>query len=230
MAALALALLTAVIGGAEPVVTCVERKGGAYKEPQTLASLRRCHQERVAAARSAAKAEPSAATLDRWDDLQRAEVADYLSRNPDRATMSEEKWRPEPERPTAYSRSKDSDMPDQEAVTRAMQDAESRKEEGGDIEKRLWEKTDGGKKGITPDVAKELIRHIRGQQEQPVGPETLDLLDSLYTDGPSLSDSTVEKLRGAARKAKASGMSLGVDSETEYELLRDGAPRRAGTR
>lgn len=229
MAALALVILTAVIGAAEPVVTCVERKGASYKEPQTLAALRRCHQERIAAARSTAKTEPTGDVLDRWDDLQRAEVADYLSRNPDRATMSEEKWRPEP-RETAYSRQKDSDLPDQEAVSRAVKDAEARKEDGGDIEKSLWEKTDGGKKGITPDVAKELIKHIRAQKEQPVGPETLDLLDSLYTDGPNLSDSTVEKLRGAARKAKASGMSLGVDSETEYELLRDGAPRRAGTR
>jgi len=84
----------------------------------------------------------------------------------------------------------------------------------------LWEKSDEGRKGITPEMAQDIVNAIKDQQGS-VSPEMTRLLESLQKDGATLSKDTFRQLQDAARKAKGAGLDLGVKPEIEQSLLQD---------
>ena len=86
------------------------------------------------------------------------------------------------------------------------------------LKRSLWEKSDQGRRGVTPDMAKDIVDSIMAQQGY-VSPDMGELLDAVQKDGPKLSDDTFLKLQSAAREAKAAGLELNIKPETERSLL-----------
>lgn len=192
------------------VVTCViALSTGTYKEPSSLDAMRDCHQKKIEQASAAyvqkKKVVPSPELIEAWEDIQREETRAYLARHPDLASIS-----------TGDTRVDTGDAGEPGGSESSSVNK--------DLENKLWEKSDGGKKGVTPEMAQDIIAHLKAQQKGEVSPEMMSLLDSLSKDGPNLTEGSMKKMRAAARKAKASGMDLGVDPEIEKSLLEDAAP------
>lgn len=192
------------------VVTCIiALSATTFKEPVSFDALRECHQKKLDSASAAyvqkKKAVPPGELLEAWEDVQREETRAYLARHPDRASVE-----------TGSTRVDRSDSAD----AAQAEPAAGHK----DLEKELWEKSDGGKKGLTPELAQSVIAHLKSQQKGEVSPEMLDLLDSLTKDGANLTEGSIKKMRSAARKAKASGLDLGIAPEIESSLLQDDQP------
>ncbi|MCX5796826.1 MAG: hypothetical protein NTY77_15130 [Elusimicrobia bacterium] len=87
------------------------------------------------------------------------------------------------------------------------------------LKKDLLEKSDQGRKGVTPEMAAEIVAALKKQQGS-VSPDMAALLDAVQKDGPNLSADTFHKLQDAARKANASGLDLGASPEVEDSLLK----------
>lgn len=172
---------------------------GRFKEPPTLSKLLDCQQAKLL--------KVAAVDQEEFQDKQREEVRLYLERHPDRASVDVV----EPE---------NQETP--EEATKA-------KAEAAGLEKSLWDKSEGGKKGVTPEMAKQALEYIKGKQKGEVSPEMLDLLSSLTKDGEKLSDESMGKLRDAALKAKKSGMNLGLEPEMEEAILQGPPPKSPGS-
>lgn len=186
----------------------VELPKGGFREPPTLSALLDCQQAKAR--------KVGAADLEWFEDKQREEVRAYLERHPDRASV--DVVEPEP-----------SDERKESAAGEESEEIRKAKAEAGGLEKSLWSKSDGGKKGVTPEMAKEALEHIKARQNGRVSPEMLDLLSSLAQDGEKLSDESMGKLRDAAKKAKSSGMNLGLEPEMEQAILEGPPPKSPGS-
>jgi hypothetical protein len=100
--------------------------------------------------------------------------------------------------------------------------------EPDELKKSMWDKSEGGKKGVTPEMAKDIVDHLKSKQNGAVSPEMLQLLNSLTKDGGKLSDESMGMLRDAALKAKSSGMNLGLAPEMEEAILQGPPPKSPG--
>ncbi|MBI3553708.1 MAG: hypothetical protein HY077_14520 [Elusimicrobia bacterium] len=199
-ALLAMVLLLQGAVAAEVSLNCVTKSGKAYKEPATLSALVACQQKKLnasaAAYRKRNRADPPESILEGWDDRQRAEVVDFVRRHPERAGLDSPKETAKQTKEHLPSK----DAADTEALGRSLQNM-----------------SDGGKKGVTPEMAKQIDDYLKEKQGS-VSPDMRALLDSTQ-NGPNLSDQTVSKLKDAAQAAKGKGLDLDVDKKTEDFLL-----------
>lgn len=78
---------------AESFPSCVKKSSSTTQEPPTLAALIKCHKEKLEAAKlayaKAHRAPPPDLAVERWEDLQREEVRDFLARHADQASLVE---------------------------------------------------------------------------------------------------------------------------------------------
>lgn len=197
------ALLLASACWADGPAPCVQKTAGGVIEPATLADLRDCQDKNLA---SYEKAHPSLSDdeSDRLDDLQRAEVRDYLSRHPERASMSAPASSPAPAKTSAPA-SVSAPAPDAgglDALAAAL------KQEAGN-----------GSQGLTPQMAQQIADYLNREQGG-MSSDMQALLDSLKKDGGTLSDESALRLKQAARAAKAQGLELNLpDPKVEQWLL-----------
>lgn len=219
-------LLAAAPASAKP---CLGARADGWDDPATLDALRACQQKERQAFIDKAAARtghaPDERRLDAFDDNQRAEATKYLSRHTiDGGTgPAEEAPAKRRARPTF-------------AAGQGAPDGSVEKEAGtpaGDIDAlkaSMVEKSDGGKKGITPEMAADMKKFILEKQGS-VSPDMQALLDSTAKDGPNLTTETMKKLRSAGQAAKGQGLELGIDPKVERALLEDdlepapGAPK-----
>lgn len=197
---LGLLLSVAVFAQADPVPTCVKKTKQGYDEPKTLAGLLRC-QEKARAGRPADEA---------VTDAQQAEARAYLARHPERASSGDEGLKPEVAAQKKRSQ--------QAVAANAVRLPEADREAYQGLSDKLWEMSDDGEKGLTPDMAKEIAGYLQKQQGG-VSVEMRALLGSLEKDGAKLSHGSVRKLKKAARDAKGEGLDLGVADEGMEQWL-----------
>lgn len=199
-----LALLLAGPLWAAPAPLCVPKSTAAAEgQPSSLQDLLDCQKDKLDGFATDYETKhkgnpPPAATLDRWQDAQQAEVRAFLSQNPDMASLDQTVEAAIEAEAKPKDPAKMTDWERLEAGTKA--------------------KSDGGKKGITPEAAADIIGYLKAKQGG-VSPDMADLLDSVQKDGGTLSAATMEKLKAAAKSAKGGGMGLGVNPQIEQALL-----------
>lgn len=88
----------------------------------------------------------------------------------------------------------------------------------GDLKELLRQQSDDGKRGVTPEMAREIIGNLEAKQGF-VSPEMQDLLKHLSADGSRLSHASVRRLKTATQAAKKEGLDLGVPADIEKFLL-----------
>lgn len=88
------------------------------------------------------------------------------------------------------------------------------------LQDKLQSESDDGRKGVDPQMAKE-IEDFLGKQQGGMSPDMKALVESAAKDGPDLSADTMQKLQHAARAVKAEGLDLGIKPDTEKSLLND---------
>ncbi|UPT74610.1 MAG: hypothetical protein M0D55_02430 [Elusimicrobiota bacterium] len=169
-----------------------------------LDSVRDCQEkargEAVAAAE--AKGKPlSYQTLEEFDDLQRAEVRDYLANS---GTIIDGE--------TKSGRG---------LGGLTNEDLAKAGDSAGDLsslEKRLHAQAGDGKDGITPAMGRDIVDSLMKKQGF-ISPDMKELLDAVVKDGGKLTPDTMKKLQGAAKAAKGAGLNLNIDAGTEKSLL-----------
>jgi len=209
MRLLILFLFLPLSAAAEAFPSCVTKtSSGTYREPASLQALLDCQKKKLGRFASAyeelnGKA-PGPEVEERWQERQRGEVRDFLARHPKLATVER--------KGVGAAKAKAADPAGETSAPQA-QDA------GTDaLRKSLWEKSDDGRKGVTPEMAKEIVDYLT-QQQGSVSPDMAALLEAVQKDGPELTDGTMRKLQDAARKAKDSGLDLETKPEIEQLLL-----------
>lgn len=207
LAAAAAVILAALLAAPARAASCLGKDAAGDDDPPTLEALQKCqakdrkaYAERVKARTGRA---PTAEALERLDDLHRSEAGVYLSRH---VQTGDDRPAPSAKR----GRAPDATGPDVDALRAAM-----------------LEKSEGGKKGVTPEMAADMRAFLQTKQGG-VSPDMQELLDATAKDGPNLSNETMRKLRGAAKQAKAQGMDLGIAPETEKQLLEGEIPAGDG--
>ena len=129
--------------------------------------------------------------------------------------------------PNRASLDRPNDSPDEPAAKDPK--AADSKDAGSvdDLSKLLQSEADGGKKGVTPQMAQQ-IRDDLMKKQGSISPDMQQLLDKVERDGVNLKTDTMAELQNAAKQAKGSGMDLNVDKKTEGLLLgpsvKDDAP------
>jgi hypothetical protein len=210
-------LLAALFAIASPAAAkpCLGARADGWDDPITLDALRACQQKERQAFIDKATARtghaPDERRLDAFDDKQRAEATKYLSR---------------------HTIDGGSEPPEEAPAKRPARPAEAGAG-AGDIDAlkaSMVEKSDGGKKGVTPEMASDMKRFLLEKQGS-VSPDMQALLDATAKDGPNLTTETMKKLRAAGKEAKGQGLELGIDPKVERALLEDdlepapGAPK-----
>lgn len=231
---------------------CVQKSAQGYKEPDSLQTLLDCQFKfRIGWVRRFNErlgTPPTNASLDKLDDLQRAEVREYLSRHPDRAhtdyDASDEPSSDEPKKwslaaggkaapkdcrpPSSMSAEKPSDpngeFAKQRERTKVAMDSNldgrdaNVKKDLAALDSSLAKKSDEGRAGITQDGALQIVEYLECEQGG-VSDDMTDLLNHVVRDGGKLQHDTVLRLKQAARQAQENGLELGVDSDMEKWLL-----------
>jgi hypothetical protein len=210
--------------GVQAASVCIKQGPNGIDEPADFQALRDCQakeKEDIAARIAKKTGRPmSAATQERVDDRQRAEVKDFMSRH----TVGES------DLDLASSRRSGEPAAKTAAKAASAGDAADQTQELAALKASMIQKSDGGKKGITPDMAGDMRKFLMDKQGS-VSPDMEDLLGSTAKDGPNLTTETMKKLRAAGNAAKGQGLELGIDPKTEDALLHDdlepapGAPR-----
>lgn len=204
---LLLAALLAVPAAAQKVPDCIHVSTTAVKlryKPD-LESVRDCQEKarQKLIDDAANKGKPlSYAKVERIDDLQRAEVRDFLANS---GTIIEGA--------TKSDRGLGGLTGEDRARVSAGEGAEL-----GALEKRLHAAAGDGKDGITPAMGRDLIDSLTKQQGF-VSPQMRDLIDAVVRDGGKLTPETMKKLQEAGRAAKGAGLDLNIDKGTEKTLL-----------
>ena len=185
--------------------SCVKPKDPADKAFPSLEALLRCQRDARKRFQASLKRRGAAARGERWDrldDFQRSEVRGFLKRHPERASL-DENAAPAPRVSPSTGAAPGRDLDAFGAALRS--------------------RSDGGNRGISPEMAREIVGYLEKKQGG-TSPDMTELLNAVSADGPDLSEATMSKLRRAARAAKSQGLELGIDPEIERELLRPDAP------
>ena len=199
------------LAAAEITPACVRKTAKtAYQEPADLKALLGCQKRKLSRCvldyQTRQGSPPPDETLELWQELQRREVRDFIRRHPDRSVLGGDSASAAQTKPGQGGAEKSSDR----GLEALRQD--------------LLEKSDQGRKGITPDMAQEIVNMLMKQQGSVSG-DMSDLLNAVQKDGPNLSADTFLRLQDAARKADASGLDLGVSPDIRESLLRGDSPR-----
>jgi len=204
-----LALLLPTCASAKSNLNCVSRTGKAVSEPGTLSALVGCQKTKLATSSAAYQAknhsEPPEELVEAWQDVQRAEVQDYVQRHPDRASL---------DNPKGLAAEQTEKQP---TDSKASPDSKQAKNTQ-DLAKQLQAESNGGKKGVTPEMTQQINDYLQKNQGS-ISPDMQTLLNSVQKDGPNLSADTFGKLQDAAKQAKQGGLDLDVDKKTEDMLL-----------
>ena len=210
-------LLLPALAAADDRLSCVSRTGTKYREPDTLAKLMKCQQEKFDAANAAyldkKNQPPPASLVDNWQDLQRGEVNDYLRRHPERASMDS---------PADKTADEGSDEPKARKPTGKF-DKNPTSPGLDELNRKLQAESNGGKDGVTPDMARQIGDYLK-QNQGSISPDMQALLNGVGKDGAKLSADTVQKLQDAASQAKGQGLDLNTDQKTEQFLLGNDKP------
>lgn len=193
--------LLPALAAAGPSPSCVQKSKKGLREPATLQALLDCHKKKLDVLVTDYEEKhgdgPSDEAMEAWEERQREEVRDYIRRHPERSVR---------EGPA-------------EAPSGKKAAGKSAELEG--LQKELWEDSDEGRRGVTPAMAKKIVKAIEGQQGY-VSQEMADLLEALQKDGANLSDASMRKLKEASRQADADGLDLGVNADLKDYLLEKG--------
>ena len=204
MQLLCLLFLLRMPAAAESFPSCVVKTSSTtYKEPASLKELLDCQRGKLGRSSDAYRKrygkELPEAKLERWQELQRQEVREFLRRHPKLATLPDD-------HPPGGTARPGQDLP--ESGAQAMdKDTEA-------LKQRLWDESDQGRKGVTPEMADQIVRDLMAKQGF-VSDDMAALLNAVQKDGPKLTEDTVLKLQDAARQAKANGMKLDIKPEME---------------
>jgi hypothetical protein len=182
-------------------------------------ALRACHDKERQALIDAVFAkkgmQPTAAQLDALDDRQREEARRFLEGNTlgasDMDLASETPLPPQAPKPKRQAPKAAGDRPEIAGMTDADYEL---------LRGSLGQKSDGGKKGVTPEMADE-IRKTLMQKQGGVSPDMERLLKATSRDGAHLSQETMQLLRDAGKQAKGQGLDLGIGADAERQLLED---------
>ncbi len=210
---LVLAASSALAASAPRVGRCVVPSAAGLREPSTLTGLMNCQRRKLDEAHETFFREHEADVPDpleeAWSDQQAAEMRSYVARHPDRAAEGTVD-----SSPTLVKIKLARGTTKRKAVRRAG---------GRTLKAKLWAESDGGRKGITPEMARELAQRI-SEQQGSVSPDMQALLDAVSQDGANLTPDTMSKLREAARSADGAGLDLGVSPEIKDALLKTPDP------
>jgi hypothetical protein len=187
-------------------VTCITKSGKTYHEPDTLSALVACQRKKLdqKTQNYAAKNhfQPSDTIVDSWQDAQRAEVRGYLKRHPDRASLDFDK----------NASAKDDAVAAQSDGQKSLDPKQAKSVE--DLKESLQKMSDGGKQGVTPDMAQKINDYLQ-QNQGSVSPDMQNLLNSVQKDGGNLSADTINQLKDASQAAQQNGLNLNVDQKTQ---------------
>ncbi|TPW21355.1 MAG: hypothetical protein FD126_768 [Elusimicrobia bacterium] len=192
---------------AGPVPTCVKKTKQGYDEPRTLGALLRCQ----------ARARKGLAADEATTDAQQAEVHAYLTRHPDRADSGDDDGDDSGLKPEVLAQKLRSR---QAATANAARLPAGAQVEYTELSEQLWGMSGDGQKGLTPQMAQEIVRYLQKQQGG-VSVEMSDLLQTLSKDGSKLSHGSMRKLKKAARDAKGEGLDLGIEDESTERWMLD---------
>jgi hypothetical protein len=195
---------TAVAAQISP--TCVKKTSKtAYQEPADLKALLGCQKRKLTRCAAGYEARhgdlPSDETLEIWRELQRRELRDFIRRHPTRSVIEG----PSPSGAQAKPAQAGAEKSQAQDIDALRQD--------------LLEKSDQGRKGVTPEMAAEIVATLMKEQGSVSG-DMADLLSAVQKDGSNLSGDTFRRLQDAARKADAAGLDLGVSPDIKDFLLR----------
>lgn len=209
-----LALLASSPAAAQEFTSCVRKTETGTAEPATVAALLLCQESaRKSAAREASQ--PGAAAPQGLAAFQEAELKDYLSRHPDQAPKLEKAREEAKEKAAGLARSAAAVAANAARLPAA--DAEKLQR----LNEAIVKDSGGGARGLTPEAAKAIADYLR-EQQGGASVEMNDLLEALQADGPKLKDETMNKIKRAARAARAAsgeGFDLGVDADLQKWLL-----------
>lgn len=213
LSSLAVCWLAALAGAAEPARCVVKLPSGEYNEPASADELRKCHgRERdayVDAMFGKKVGKGEVASLKALETRQQREADDYASRHPQaRLRLTEA--------PASAETTETAETPPAPKVAHARKPAADL----ASLKRTLDDQADGGRHGISPEMAEAVRDYLRANQGS-ISPDMDALLDATSKDGVNLSASTMKKLQGAARQAKASGLDLGVKPDIEQALLNE---------
>lgn len=200
------------------------------KEFVDFDALRACQdKERLAfidAMRAKKKRLPTEAELDGLEDRQRGEArAFFEGRTQGASDMDLASEEPPREVEKTFARE---EKPKTQAPAKKLQGPLALVEgqagvTQGDLDylsNSLSQKSEHGKKGVTPEMAGDM-RKMLMQKQGSVSPDMSRLLDLTSRDGANLSQETMEALRDAGKQAKGAGLNLNIDPNTEKQLLED---------
>jgi hypothetical protein len=232
---------------------CVKKGEKGYEEPESLQSLLNCQFGfRIGWVRHFNERfgkPPTNPSLDKLDDLQRAEVREYLSRHPDRAHTDYDTS--EPDAKSKGSKPREKIAADGRGATQRCRPAAKGQPSGKKpdeafdkqherTEKAMEANLQGGDPGLKKDLAA-LDRSLSKSsdygragitqegaldiveflecQQGGVSDDMMDLLNHVVRDGAKLQHDTMLRLKRAAREAEANGLELGVEQELQRWLL-----------
>ncbi len=210
MRALAVTLAFALAPACAAARSCLEDAGHG-RAPRSYDELRVCQDKARAAAIAAAKKQGrplTSAQLDALDSGERAQARWYFAHAP----VIE--GGPAAARTTSASAGSGA-VPDWGSAARL--DARTASSIAG-LQARLKAEGGDGSRGITPEMAADIAATLQQEQGGMSG-DMRQLLDAVSRDGGKLTPGTMKLLQGAARQAKAQGMNLNIDPNTENEIL-----------
>lgn len=201
---------------------------GRYEEPSTYEALRYCQQKErdrlVDSMLGATIGAQQAAGLKAFDARQRAEEADFVRRHPGANRLKA----PEDEMrglglETAEPKAAEKAGPKEIVIDGAAEEPAAGAGAKGDVEALkadLMRQSPGGAHGMTPGMAQSVNAYLM-QNQGYVSPDMQALLKATSEDGTNLRTSTMVKLRDAAQRAQGANLNLGLDANTENQLLRE---------
>jgi len=200
-----LLLQTAALASFRPCLPAAAKS--SIPEPASLQALLDCQKNNldrlVSDYQTQHGSAPSEATVEGWRERQRREARDFTRRYPERSVMTGQASQDSPD---AAPEPKHNGTP---KIGGKDLDA---------LQQDLWKKSDQGRKGVTPEMAQEIISVIM-QEQGSVSPDMAALLQAVQKDGADLTGDTVRLLQDAARKADAEGLDLEVKPDIKEFLL-----------
>jgi hypothetical protein len=166
---------------------------------------------------------PSGAAQERFDEHQRAEARRFFENPNANAAAGGSTLVDTPDAPAEETRATTAPRSSKKDKLGGLSGEDRAKAGEGagallGLEGRLKAAAGDGSQGITPGMARDIIETL-GKQQGGVSGDMQSLLDSVVRDGGKLKPETMMKLQEAAKQAKGSGLSLGIDPKIEQGLL-----------
>lgn len=209
MALLAAALLVVSLPAAAKTAGCADSKD--------LESLKACQERErdqfIERAKKKTGKPPSEEALDAFEEKQRQAAKPFF----ERTTFGKSDLQLGS---TLVDAPDDASAEPRDEEGKAIKRRPAKKAELDELKRSLEAKSDGGKNGVTPEMADDVRAYLKKNQGS-ISPEMEHLLQSTSKDGPNLTKETMHEVRGAARQAKERGLDLGLSPEQEKQVLEE---------